>query len=82
MTSTGHQIIIDKEKTTISGHNFELKYENKDGSYILSIDRIIEKNESVNMWHKRLGHARKDALTQLVLKLCRRKGDEIFFSCK
>ncbi|KAK9692643.1 Integrase core domain [Popillia japonica] len=63
MTSKGHKIIVEKRKTIIKGHNFELKCENKSGLYILNLDSIIEKNENCHaiideqIWHKRLGHA-------------------------
>ncbi|KAK9703169.1 hypothetical protein QE152_g29486 [Popillia japonica] len=68
MTSKGHKIIVGKRNTIIKGHNFELKCENKSGLYILNLDSIIEKNENCHaiideqIWHKRLGHAGKDAL--------------------
>ncbi|KAK9695973.1 Integrase core domain [Popillia japonica] len=44
-------------------------------TYVLNLDSIIEKNENCHaiideqIWHKRLGHAGKDALTQLGLNM-------------
>lgn len=70
MTSKGHKIIVEKDKTTIKGNNFSLRCKNRNGLYVLYIDSFIENNQNCNIadenvWHKRLGHPSRDVLKQL-----------------
>lgn len=75
LTSKGHKIIVEINKTTITGKNFSLTCEFNKGLYLLRIDKTERKDkpEQCNMtveqslWHRRLGHPGNNGLVQLQL---------------
>lgn len=78
ITSKDHKIIVEEDKATISGNNFALICEKRNGLFVLIIDSIVNQSENCNVtidedvWHRRLGHAGKDVLQQLGLKSSRK----------
>lgn len=74
MTSKGLKVIIQDNHATICTQKFALICEKVNGVYVLKVDEYRSEKcnitvEEGDLWHRRMGHLEKDALTQLGLPI-------------